>query len=143
MMRVMVDGVKPFRGRRIVRMPRVLVVEDEPLIAMLLEDWLAELHCQTVGPAASAQEAMALIEGAQLDGAILDVSLDGHDSDAVAAALRERAIPIAFATGHAVEWIDARFKDAPTLAKPYDFERVKQVLAILLDGAVAPSRPAG
>lgn len=124
-------------------MRRVLVVEDEPLIAMLVEDWLAELRCQTVGPVASAREALALIEGTQLDGAILDVSLDGHDSLAVAAALRERAIPFAFATGHAVERIDQRFKDVPMLAKPYDFERVKQVLATLFDAAIAPSRPAG
>ena len=122
---------------------RVLVVEDEPLIAMLVEDWLAELQCQTVGPAASAREALALIESAQLDGAILDVSLHGHDSFAVADALRERGIPFAFATGHAVDRIDARFKGAPTLAKPYDFERVKTVLAILFDGAAAPSRSAG
>jgi CheY-like chemotaxis protein len=116
-----------------VRMPRVLVVEDEPLIAMLVEDWLAELECQTVGPAATAQDALALIDDA-LDGAILDVSLDGHDSFAVAAALRARAIPFAFATGHANDRIDHRFRDVPKLAKPYDFERLKSVLALLLNG---------
>ncbi len=121
-------------------MPRVLVVEDEPLIAMLVEDWLAELQCQTVGPAATAAHALTLIDAAPIDGAILDVSLDGHDSFAVAAALRERAIPFAFATGHATDRIEERFKDAPRLAKPYDFERVKGVLAILLQ---APSCPAG
>jgi CheY-like chemotaxis protein len=123
-------------------MPRVLVVEDEPLIAMLVEDWLAELECQTVGPAATIEHALALIDDA-LDGAILDVSLDGHDSFAVAAALRERAIPFAFATGHANDRIEDRFRDAPKLAKPYDFERVKSVLALLLNRGAAPSRPAG
>ena len=124
-------------------MPRVLVVEDEPLIAMLVEDWLTELECQTVGPAATAQAALALIDAAPIDGAILDVSLDGHDSFAVAAALHERAIPFAFATGHAADRIDDRFKGAPRLAKPYDFARVKGVLAVLLDGGSAPSRSAG
>ena len=123
-------------------MPSVLVVEDEPLIAMLVEDWLAELECQTVGPAATAQAALALIDATPIDGAILDVSLDGHDSFAVAAALRERAIPFAFATGHAADRLDDRFKGVPTLAKPYDFERVKGVLAVLLDGGSAPSRSA-
>jgi CheY-like chemotaxis protein len=114
-------------------MPRVLVVEDEPLIAMLVEDWLGELACHTVGPASTAQDALALIDD-ELDGAILDVSLDGHDSFAVAAALRERAIPFAFATGHANDRIEERFRDVPKLAKPYDFERVKSVLALLLEG---------
>ncbi len=130
MMRTMVGTVNLVSE---VSMPRVLVVEDEPLIAMLVEDWLAELECQTVGPAATAQDALALIDDA-LDGAILDVSLDGHDSFAVAAALRERAIPFAFATGHANDRIEDRFKDAPKLAKPYDFDRVKSVLAVLLTG---------
>jgi CheY-like chemotaxis protein len=74
-------------------MPHVLVVEDEPLIAMPVEDWLGELKCQTVGPA-TAQQALALIAAEPIDGAILDVSLDRHDSFAVAAALRERAIPL-------------------------------------------------
>jgi CheY-like chemotaxis protein len=124
-------------------MPQVLVVEDEPLIAMLVEDWLAELECQTVGPAATAEDALTLIGGTKIDGAILDVSLDGRDSFAVAAALRERAIPFAFATGHANDRIEEHFKNVPTLAKPYDFERVKEVLAILFAGGFAPSRPAG
>jgi CheY-like chemotaxis protein len=124
-------------------MPRVLVVEDEPLIAMLVEDWLAELACETVGPAATAARALALIAEAPIDGAILDVSLDGHDSFAVAAALRERAIPFAFATGHANARIEDRFKDAPRLAKPFDFAHVRDVLAILLDGGLASSRPVG
>jgi len=122
-------------------MPRVLVVDDEPLIAMLVEDWLADMQCETIGPAASATAALALIDGAELDGAILDVSLDGHDSFAVADALRERAIPFAFATGHGRERIDARFRDAPTLAKPYDFESVRKVVETLLDRGADGSAP--
>jgi CheY-like chemotaxis protein len=122
-------------------MPRVLILEDEPLIAMMVQDWLDELGCETVGPAGSASDALALMGGVELDGAILDVSLGGHDSFAVAAALRERAVPFAFATGHGADRIDAQFKDVPTLLKPYDFEKVRQVLATLLDGCLAPSEP--
>jgi DNA-binding response OmpR family regulator len=122
-------------------MPRILVVEDEPLIAMLVEDWLAELAHEMVGPAATAQGALALIETGPIDAAILDVSLDGHDSFAVAAVLRERAIPFAFASGHAGDRIEDRFKGVPTLTKPYDFERVKNLLATLLGGR-ARSSPA-
>jgi CheY-like chemotaxis protein len=116
-----------------VRTPRVLVVDDEPLIAMMVEEWLADLQCETVGPAASAKAALALIEGAEIDGAILDVSLNGHDSFAVAAALRERAVPFAFATGHASDRIEQQFKDAPTLAKPYNFESMRRVVTALLE----------
>jgi CheY-like chemotaxis protein len=123
-------------------MPRILIVDDEPLIAMMVEDWLGELQCETVGPAGSAREALALIQGAKLDGAILDVSLGGHDSFAVAAALRERAVPFAFATGHGRERIEERFKDAPTLLKPYDFEGVRKVLAAMLARSSAPAKPA-
>ncbi len=115
------------------RNPRVLVVDDEPLIAMMVEEWLTDLQCETVGPAGSAKAALALIEGAELDGAILDVSLNGHDSFAVASALRERAVPFAFATGHASDRIEERFKDAPTLAKPYNFESMRKVVTTLLE----------
>src|SRR5690242_10160530 len=124
-------------------MHRGLVGEDERLIAMLVEDWLAGLDCEPVGPAATAQDALALIAGEKIDGAILDVSLDGHDSFPVAAALRERAIPFAFATGHASDRIEPRFKGVPTLAKPYDLERVKRVLGLLFDGGAAFSRSVG
>lgn len=120
-------------------MPRVLVVDDEPLIAMLVEDWLADMQCETVGPAGTAAAALALIDGADIDGAILDVSLDGHDSFAVADVLRERAVPFAFATGHGRERIDERFRDAPTLAKPYDFESVRKVVTALLERGAAGS----
>jgi DNA-binding response OmpR family regulator len=127
----------------IARMPRVLVVEDETLIAMLVEDWLAELECETVGPVGTVAEALALIGAEELDGAILDVNLGGHDSFAVADALRARDIPFAFATGHGTGRVTELFKDAPTLAKPYDFERVRAVVALLLDRRAVASRPAG
>ena len=124
-------------------MPRILVVEDEPLIAMLASDWLSDLDCEPVGPAASVAAALALVEKTELDGAILDVSLDGHDSFAVADALQARQVPFAFATGHGVGSIVERFRDAPTLAKPYDFERVREVVARMLGRNVVPSGPAG
>src|SRR5262249_28536216 len=103
-------------------MPGVLVVDDEPLIAMMVEDWLSELQYETVGPVGSAPEALALIGGVELDGAILDVNLGGHDSFAVAAALRGRSIPFAVATGHGHARLEERFKGAPTPLQPLDFQ---------------------
>jgi CheY-like chemotaxis protein len=117
-------------------MPRILVLEDEPLIAMVVEDWLAELAYETVGPVGSASAALVLIESASPDAAILDVSLGTGDSTAVAAALRARSIPFAFATGRGTASIDPRFRDAPILAKPYDLESLRKVLASLLGRSV-------
>jgi len=62
MMGVMVDSDTP-RSKVEAWMPRVLVVDDEPLIAMMVEDWLSELQYETVGPVGSAPEALALIGG--------------------------------------------------------------------------------
>jgi len=124
-------------------MPRILVVEDEPLIAMLVVDWLAELAYEAAGPAQTVADALALIGGERLDGAILDVSLEGHDSFAVADALRARGIPFAFATGHGAGRVAERFQDLPTLTKPYDFERVREAVATMLGGGAAASRSIG
>ena len=121
-------------------MPRVLVVDDEPLIAMMVEDWLVELECEPVGPVGSAEDALALIAGEALDGAILDVSLRGHDSFAVAAALRERSVPFVFATGYGRDRIAEPFRDTPTVLKPYNFESVRKAVAGML--ARGGTRPA-
>ena len=114
-------------------MPRILVLDDEPLIAMMMEEWLAELGCETVGPASSVPSALGLIEGTAIDGAILDVSLGNEESYSVADALRERGVPFAFATGREANGVAVRFKDVLILLKPFDFAEVKVVIAKLLD----------
>jgi CheY-like chemotaxis protein len=80
-------------------MPRILVVDDEPLVSMLVEDWLVELGCEVVGPARSVQEGLDMAGSADLDGAILDINLGGNNSYAVAETLERRGVPFAFATG--------------------------------------------
>ena len=88
--------------------PRVLVVEDEPLIAMLVQEWLEELNCSVVGPAASVTGALELIAGVELHGAVLDVSLGKEKSFPIADELRKRGVPFAFATGYGIEgWTPA------------------------------------
>ena len=79
--------------------PRILVLDDEPLISMLVEDWLTELGCEVVGPARSVEEGLDIAGSAELDAAILDVNLGGKNSFLVADALKQRGIPFAFATG--------------------------------------------
>jgi CheY-like chemotaxis protein len=110
-------------------MARILVVDDEPLVAMLLEDWLVELGHEPVGPVNSLRDALALVEqGDRPDGAILDVALGTQSSFPVADALTSRGIPVVFATGHSSESLPARFTGAPTLAKPFNFETLKRAV---------------
>jgi CheY-like chemotaxis protein len=112
--------------------PRILVVDDEPLISMLVENWLNELGCEVVGPAGSVQDGLALVGSAPLDGAILDIHLGGQNSYLVADALRQRGIPFAFSTGDGALDATSDFKDPILLHKPFDFEGVKAVLGKLL-----------
>jgi CheY-like chemotaxis protein len=113
-------------------MPRILVLEDEVLISFLLCDWLAELGCETVGPVNSVVRALDLISNALPDGAILDVSVGGENSYPVAAALRSKGVPFAFATGRAACDVTDLFQDALMLPKPFDFEGVRRVMAEML-----------
>lgn len=116
-------------------MPRILLLEDQAMIALLLEDWLMELSCVPVGPARSVAQALALIEAEALDGAILDVSLEGEDCYAAAERLRAKAIPFVFATGHGAAGIKPSFHGTPVLAKPFDFAAVQAVVTEFLKTA--------
>jgi DNA-binding response OmpR family regulator len=113
-------------------LPRILVVDDEPLISMLVEGWLTELGCDVVGPARSVEEGLNIVGDAKLDAAILDVNLAGENSYLVASALQERGVPFAFATGDGSLEADAGFDDPILLAKPFNFDEVKAVLDQLL-----------
>ncbi|HEY5071776.1 MAG TPA: response regulator [Caulobacteraceae bacterium] len=108
---------------------RVLVVEDEAMIAMLVGDMLADLGCTVVGPAHCLDEALAVVgDGAELDVALLDVNLGGQPVFALADALRARGVPVIFATGYG----DAGLRDidraAPVLQKPFRGEDLARAL---------------
>jgi CheY-like chemotaxis protein len=118
-------------------MPRIVVLDDEPLISMVLQDWLTELACETVGPANSVRTALRLIASAPPDAAILDLFLGDEKSYAVAAELRARRIPFAFTTGYAHENMDATFKEELVVSKPFDFEAIKSLVTRLLESAAA------
>jgi DNA-binding response OmpR family regulator len=112
--------------------PRILIVDDEPLISMMMGDWLAELGCQVVGPAQSIKEGLDLAGKSDLDGAILDLHLNGDKSYDIAMALRERGVPFAFATGDGHIDPAAGFPNPILLPKPFDFNAVKIVVGKLL-----------
>jgi DNA-binding response OmpR family regulator len=109
--------------------PHVLVLDDDPMIAELLQDWLTESSCRTVGPAKSVAGALDLIEAGPLDGAIIDIALHDEDSYPVAEALAKRGIPFAFATGFEATGLRQRFPDALILRKPFSLTDLKAAIA--------------
>lgn len=108
----------------------ILVVEDEFLIAKMTEGMLQALGCRVVGPAGSVARAIALIEAADqsLDGAFIDVNLNGALGYPVADALAARDVPFAFVTGYASEGIDPSYGAAPVLAKPLSAAAIGSVV---------------
>lgn len=105
---------------------RVLVVEDEMLVSMLVEDMLADFGCSVVGPAPDFDEAMALANTADIDAALLDVNLAGRPIFPVADALKARGVPFAFASGYGQAGLEEAHRGATVLQKPFrqsDLER--------------------
>ena len=111
---------------------QILIVEDEPLIAMMLEDFLDVLDKQSAGTADCVAAALALIEGGTVDAAILDVNLRGGETSVpIADALAARGIPFLFATGGSGDSVDDRFRDRPRLMKPFTMDGVAKALEAL------------
>ncbi|MDB5468697.1 MAG: response regulator [Caulobacter sp.] len=122
----MVDSVVGLDGLR------VLVVEDEMLVSMLVEDMLTEFGCDIVGPAPDLDQAMSLCEDPDLDAAILDVNVGGRQIFPVADRLKARGIPFAFASGYGEAGLIEAHRGTPVLQKPFrqgDLERVLKELA--------------
>jgi CheY-like chemotaxis protein len=97
---------------------KVLVVEDEPLIAMSLADLLRGFGCLVVGPALNLNQSMRLIQAEVVDGAILDINLGGENVFPLADALAARCIPFVYVTGYS-NLLRERDKGRPVLQKPY------------------------
>ena len=105
---------------------RVLVVEDEMLIVMMIEDMLCDLGCDSIVTAPSTQKALAEIDAHTFDVAVLDANLDGESSDLVADALAERGVPFFFATGHKTGGVGSRYPDRHVLKKPFGLEDIQE-----------------
>ena len=113
---------------------KILLIEDEPMIAMLLEDFIDMAGHEAVGPSETLDAALAAVESGGFDAAIMDINLNGQKAWAVADALRTRAIPFAISSGAADSEIPKTYADAPLLKKPYMLMDVQSVIDQLLGG---------
>ena len=123
---------------------RVLVVEDEPLVAMEIETQLTAAGVAVVGPVGLADAAARLIETEPLDAALLDATLAGKPVDALADALEARSVPFAFCSGHDPSALPEGFRDRPLLSKPFHAEdllaSIRNLLAPAGSGLVTQLR---
>jgi DNA-binding NtrC family response regulator len=107
---------------------RILIVEDEPFIALTLEDMLFELGFVVAGCVADVPAALALIAREDIDGALLDVNLGSQQIDAVAALLAERDCPFVFTTGYGRTGVPAAYSDRAVLQKPFGMDDLATIL---------------
>ena len=109
---------------------RLVVLEDESLIAFMLQDLLSDLGCVVIGPAGNVRSALAYLKTGEIDAAILDINLGGGErSYPVAEALVARKTPFIFITGYGALGVDERFKHVPVLQKPFASDELTRVLA--------------
>ena len=107
---------------------RVLVVEDELMIRLLLQDMLADLGHTVAGEAGRIEEALALAKEGEFDVAILDVNLNGQLISPVVEILVERGLPFVFATGYGQRGVPEPFRKTPTLLKPFQLDALAQAI---------------
>lgn len=120
------DETDPLQGKR------VLIVEDEAAISMLLEDMLLDFGCTVVGPAARLAAALELTERETFDVAILDVNVAGEPIYPVAEAIAKRGLPIVFSTGYGGAGIREPFRDRPVVQKPFSQADLQRTLIAAL-----------
>ncbi len=111
---------------------RVLVVEDEPFIAMTLEDMLTDFGCVVAGSVSQISEALAIIATGELDAAVLDVNLGTQKIDAVADELARRGFPFVFTTGYGRTGVPAPHNKRGVVQKPFRAEELAAALALEL-----------
>ena len=115
--------------------PHVFVVEDEYLIRMLLEDMLADLGYAVAAAVGSMAEAHEHAVNGEFSAAVLDVNLDGEEIFPVADILAGRGLPFVFVTGYGERSLPERYRDRPTLQKPFQAEQLDAALTGLLAAA--------
>jgi len=122
---------------------RVLVVEDEYLVAALIEQILESAGCIVMGPVARVPEALDAVDHDDYDAAVLDVNLAGERINPVADALSERDVPFMFVTGYGENALPSKYAERPHIGKPFRMAELLGMLSSILrcNGHLA-ARPA-
>ena len=111
---------------------RVLLLEDNFIIALDLASLVREAGAEPIGPVATVADALSVVAAGSIDAAILDINLGEENAYAVAESLRGRSIPFAFATGYnAADMLPPSCADAPVLPKPYSAREVRAMIELL------------
>jgi CheY-like chemotaxis protein len=111
---------------------RLLIVEDEYLIRLLLEDMLVEFGCTIAAVASNLEDGKQAAQTAQIDLAILDVNIDGEQVFPIADILRGRKLPFIFITGYGARGLPDHYRDSPTLQKPFQMQDLEATLTRVL-----------
>ena len=130
--RSQVGSVKVERSRNRLAGKRVLVIEDESLVTMLLEDELAEIGCEVAALASRVHDAAHKAQSLSFDVAILDVNLNGEQTFSIAEILLGRGIPFVFATGYGSASVPAQLQAIPVLQKPFEQRDLEIALCAVL-----------
>ena len=121
---------------------RVLIVEDEPLVAMLIEEYLLELGCEVAFSASRVAKAMRDLQTCGIDVAVLDVNVAGESISQLVEMLVQRGIPFLFASGYGARGVDPRWSHSPVLQKPFTGADLRAALLASLETmqkAIVPS----
>lgn len=115
---------------------RVLVVEDDPFIALDLVEQLTQASYQTVGPASTVADALKLVESEVIEAAVLDVNLGRETAEPIAVELRRLAVPFICVSGYDTDQLPEPFRGAPCLVKPFQIDQLLTLLRTLGGRAV-------
>lgn len=115
----------------------ILLVEDEVMIRMMVADMLEELGYTIAGEAGDIDEGIRLVQSIDFDIAILDVNVNGKVITPVAEAVQMRGKPFVFATGYGAQGLPEKFRDRPTLQKPFQIETLARTIEATLKGIAA------
>lgn len=112
---------------------RILVIEDEAMVSMLIEDMVLDCGCEVIGPVAKFDRALEVAREGQFDIAVLDLNLGGTLSYPVAEVIRGRGIPLIFATGYGTAGLRNTFRGCTTLQKPFSQSDFTEAVAAASD----------
>ncbi len=121
--------------------PRVLLVEDEALVAMMIQETMTEFGFQVIGPVSTASEALAAARNSQFEAAVLDINLGDGMVYTVAEILSKRGVPFVFVTGYDAESVDSRFTGVPVLQKPIERNMLQKVFLLGAGHTAAADEP--